>query len=190
MKMGGVRSDFMFKHTYGFFKKSKHTDVNEFSNLIFYLPFELNKNYSNFQLQTNDYIQSSFFRENTSFINETMDSSFSDGKDTGKKLTVVFALFPEDLEISRRMLNFKLKFQECEKIFSKNNENDEKNSEIIIEKNPEYENPTIDINFTTPISCLIFKSRKFIYEVPKHDFPFILVFYYIHGPMDKTNFSA
>lgn len=173
--MSGVRSDFMFKHTYGYFKNSKHADLNEFSNLIYYLPFELNKHYSNFQLQTNDYIQASFFRENYSCISESMDASLIEGRDTGKKLTVVFALFPEDLEISRRKLNFRVKYQQESKEGK--------------ESDPT-ENSWIELELCNPMSCLIFKSRKFTYEVPRLDFPFILVFYYIHGPMDKTNFSA
>jgi hypothetical protein len=166
LKLNGIRSDFMFKYPYGYFKKSKHIDLNEFSNLIYFLPFEFNKHYSNFQLQTNDYIQASFFRENYSCINECMDASLIEGKDTGKKLTAVFVLFPEDLELSRRKLNFRIKYQQGE------------------------DKKWTDLELSNPMSCVIFKSRKFIYEVQKNDFPFILVFYYIHGPMDKNNFSA
>ena len=104
-----------------------------------------------------------------------MDASLIEGRDTGKKLTVVFALFPEDLEISRRKLNFRVKYQQESKEGK--------------ESDPT-ENAWIELELCNPMSCLIFKSRKFTYEVPRLDFPFILVFYYIHGPMDKTNFSA
>ncbi len=48
----------------------------------------------------------------------------------------------------------------------------------------------IEISLTKPVSAIIFKSRKIAYEINIHDIPFIILFYYIHGPIDKGDFSA
>lgn len=138
-----------------YFKKSKFNQINEISWLIRYLPYELNKKFPLFSLQINDYIQASYFRENFSYVGRNFDSSFD--KDTGKKLTCMIILFPEDLEIERRQLK------------------------IILDK---------EIIVTQPLSAIILKSRRQSYEIPKHDFPFIILFYYIHGPIDKDSLSC
>lgn len=163
IKTKDVRSDFIFKFAYNFFKDTKHKEINDFARYLYYLPYELNQKYSYFSLQTNDYIQASYFRENYSCVNLSVDSSFA--TDTGKKITVMFILFPDELEISKRKLNIKLYSQKTKE-------------------------ELVNIELTKPLSLLMFKARKVGYEIPKHDFPFIIMFYYIHGPIDKSNFSA
>jgi hypothetical protein len=162
LKMKDFRSDFIYKHNYQYFKNSKHKTINEFANLVYHFPFELNKKFPEFQLQTNDYIQASFFRENHSCLNRIYDSSFKEGHDSGKKLTLLFVLFPEKLELSKRNLYIKL-----------TNQNDKDDCHRI--------------ELTKPLSILLFKSRKYLYEIEQQSFPFILIFYYIHGPVDKLN---
>jgi hypothetical protein len=97
LKFKDIRSDFILKFNTSFFKESKHIQINNLANLINYLPYELNSKHSNFALQTNDYIQACYFRENSSQINKCIDSSFE--QDTGKKLTVMIALFPNEVEV-------------------------------------------------------------------------------------------
>jgi len=92
-----TRNDFIYKYNLNFFKKSKHQQISEFSNWIYYLPFELNSKLPNLSLQTNDYVIISYFRENYSQINSNIDSSFIN--DTGKKITVIMPIFPRDLEV-------------------------------------------------------------------------------------------
>ena len=46
----------------------------------------------------------------------------------------------------------------------------------------------VEINNT--LNCLILKSRIIAYEVPKQTFDFSVIFYYIHGPIDKDNYSC
>jgi len=91
------RTDFIYKYNINFFKNSKHKQISEFSNLIYYLPFELNRKFPNLSLQTNDYIMVSYFREKFSKINVNIDSSFTN--DTGKKITIIMPIFPRDLEV-------------------------------------------------------------------------------------------
>lgn len=165
MKMQEIRTDFIFKHSFKFFKNTKHKTIDEFCNYLYCLPFELNKKFPILQLQTNDYIQASYFRENESRIIKMVDSSFKEGLDTGKKFTVIFALFPDNLELSKRKLKIKM--------VSQTDNND-----------------VTFLEFTKPLSVLIFKSRFYLYEIDKQPFPFILIFYYIHGPIDKQNFSC
>jgi hypothetical protein len=97
IKFKDVRSDFMLNFNNNYFKDSRHKQINNLANLMKYLPYELNQKYSNLALQTNDYIQASFFRENYSQIVKCIDSSFE--IDTGKKLTVMMVLFPDELEV-------------------------------------------------------------------------------------------
>lgn len=92
-----VRSDQILKFHTKYFKDTKFIQVNKFANLVYYLPYELNFHNSVFGLQTNDYLQISYFRENYSEINLNFDSSFK--FDTGKKITVIFFLFPDDIEV-------------------------------------------------------------------------------------------
>ena len=80
-----------------YLQKSRHKNLNELSNIMYYLPFELNNKNPLFSLQTNEYLQISYFKENSSGINLMMDSSFE--KDTGKKLSVMIFVFPKNLEV-------------------------------------------------------------------------------------------
>jgi hypothetical protein len=98
IKFKEIRSDFILKFNSNYFKDSKHKQIHNLANLIRYMPYELNQKYSNLALQTNDYIQASFFRENYSQINKCIDSSFD--QDTGKKLSVLVALFPDEVEVN------------------------------------------------------------------------------------------
>lgn len=91
------RKDFIYKYNINFFKNTKHKQINEFSSLLYCLPFELNSKLPNLSLQTNDYILVSYFRENHSHIMKNMDSSFND--DTGKKVTAIMPIFSRDLEV-------------------------------------------------------------------------------------------
>ena len=152
------RSDYVLNFNINYFEKSKHKIISSLTQAIYAMPFELNMKYPIFQLQINDYIQCSYFRENFSFIGKCYDSSFNN--DTGKKFTYVVVLFPDEIELSKRKCNIKLY--------------DQSNQELIQ-----------DIVLTKPLSGFIFKSRKVFYEICKHDIPFILMFYFIHGPIDK-----
>ena len=152
------RSDYVLNFNINYFEKSKHKIISSLTQAIYAMPFELNMKYPIFQLQINDYIQCSYFRENFSFIGKCYDSSFNN--DTGKKFTYVVVLFPDEIELSKRKCNIKLY--------------DQSNQELIQE-----------IVLTKPLSGFIFKSRKVFYEICKHDIPFILMFYFIHGPIDK-----
>ena len=89
--------------------------------------------YPIFQLQINDYIQCSYFRENFSYIGKCYDSSFNN--DTGKKFTYVVVLFPEEIKLSEKKCYIKL--------------NDQRN-QVLIQ----------NIIFKS-LSGFIFKSRKF-----------------------------
>lgn len=91
------RTDFTLQCNVNFFKKSKHQQMSKLIQLIYYLPFELNSKYSGFNLQVNDYISISYFQKEKSFISLTRDSSFK--LDTGKKLTAMIFLFPQELEV-------------------------------------------------------------------------------------------
>ncbi len=91
------RKDLIYKYNINFFKNSKHKQINEFSNLLYCLPFELNSKLPILSLQTNDYILLSYFRENHSLIMNNIDSSFDN--DTGKKITAIVPIFSRDLEV-------------------------------------------------------------------------------------------
>ena len=80
-----TRTDFIFNFHINYFKESKFKIVTNLTEAIYSLPYELNMKNPEFQLQINDYIQTSFFRPNYSEIKSTMDSSLD--YDTGKKLT-------------------------------------------------------------------------------------------------------
>ena len=62
--------------------------------------------YPIFQLQINDYIQCSYFRENFSYIGKCYDSSFD--HDTGKKLTYLIVLFPNEVILTDRYIEVNL----------------------------------------------------------------------------------
>lgn len=163
IKDNNHRSDFIFNFHINYFEKSKHKLITKLTHCLYALPFELNNNYPMFQCQVNDYVQCSYFRENFSYINTNYDSSFT--HDTGKKFTYMVVLFPDEVELNKRILNIKL------------HDNDNNKS-------------VYDIKLTEPLSAVLIKSRRIGYEIPKHTFPFILMFYYIHGPIDKDNFTC
>lgn len=48
----------------------------------------------------------------------------------------------------------------------------------------------IELEITKPLSLVVLKSRYFAYEVDSYDFPFMLAFYFLHGPIDRDNLSA
>lgn len=95
--MKELRTDLILNIHFKYLQKSKHKNLNEIASKLYYLPYELNNKNSVFSLQTNEYLQISYFRENYSNINLMMDSSFE--KDTGKKLTVMIFVFPKSLEV-------------------------------------------------------------------------------------------
>ena len=157
------RSDFILNFHINYFEKSKHKIITELTQSIYALPFELNKNYPNFQLQINDYVQCSYFRENFSSVQVNYDSSFT--HDTGKKITYIVVLFPDEVELSKREVIINLY--------------DQKNQQKVKE-----------VKLITSLSGILFKTRKMGFEIPKHNIPFVLLIYYIHGPIDKDNFSC
>jgi hypothetical protein len=97
IKNKDLRKDFILNFHKDYFKESKHTEIYNLAQLITHLPYELNLKYSNLALQTNDYIQASYFRENHSYIKQVIDSSFK--TDTGRKITVMIVLFPNEVEV-------------------------------------------------------------------------------------------
>ena len=113
--------------------------------------------------------------ENSSYLKMCADSSFEDGFDTGKKITAMLFLFPDDLELRRRKIIFK--YKTMKRVDDTNKKFDE-------------DNLINEISITQPLSLVLIKSRIISYQIDSHDFPFIVVFYYIHGPIDKKNFSC
>ena len=162
-KEGVHRADFILNFHINYFEKSKHKIITELSQSIYALPFELNKNFPNFQLQVNDYVQCAYFRENFSYVDKNYDSSFF--HDTGKKLTYIVILFPDEVELSKREITIQLY--------------DQKSQNLVKE-----------VKLSTPLSGLLFKTRKLGFQIPKHSIPFCLLIYYIHGPIDKDNFTC
>lgn len=157
------RTDFLLSYHINFFDNTKHQIISKISQMIYALPFELNMKYPNFQLQTNDYFQCSYFRENHSYINKTYESSFNN--DTGKKLTYMLVLFSNETELNNRKIEINLYSQSNEKLIKK----------VVLDK---------------PLTGVLFKTRKIIYEIPNRNIPFIIISYYIHGPIDKSNYSC
>ncbi len=47
-----------------------------------------------------------------------------------------------------------------------------------------------NVEITNTLNCLILKSRLLGYEIPKQNFFFSVIFYYIHGPIDKISLSC
>ena len=158
------RKDFLFNFHINYFKESKFKIVSNLTEAIYSLPYELNMKNPEFQLQINDYIQASFFRPNYSEVKETMDSSID--YDTGKKLTFFLVLFPNEVSLSDRYIEIFLKEQ------NKSNDENGKIHKIILDK---------------PLSGIIFKTRRISYEIKKRNIPFVLITYYMHGPMDPKN---
>ena len=158
------RTDFIFNFHINYFKESKFKLVNNLTEAIYSMPYELNMKNTEFQLQVNDYIQASFFRPNYSEIHKVMESSME--YDTGKKLTYFIVLFPNEVSLSDRYIEINL----YEK--SKPSEKDEKKNIIKLDK---------------PLSGIIFKTRRMSYEIQKRDIPFVLLSFYMHGPKDPNN---
>ena len=158
------RSDFMFNFHINYFKESKFKLVSNLTEAVYSMPYELNMKNPQFQLQVNDYIQASFFRPNYSEVKKIMESSME--YDTGKKLTFLIVLFPNEVSLSDRYIEVNLYEQK------KINDNDGKKTVIKLDK---------------PLSGIIFKSRRMSYEIPKRDIPFVLLTFYMHGPKDPNN---
>jgi hypothetical protein len=155
------RSEYVLKFSCSYFKNSKHTQIAQIAQLLYYIPYELNAKYENFCLQTNEYMTCSYFKNKEGFINMVMDSNMKSNLDTGKKITFMIILFPDELELSQRKLTIKLKRESSE-------------SEDII-----------NLEVSKPLSAIVFKTRIFGFEIEKQNFDFFILFYYIHGPIDK-----
>ena len=159
-----TRTDFIFNFHINYFKESKFKIVTNLTEAIYSLPYELNMKNPEFQLQINDYIQASFFRPNYSEIKSTMDSSLD--YDTGKKLTFLLVLFPNEISLKDRYIEIFLT--------EKNKSNDENGKKHLIK-------------LDKPLSGVIFKTRRISYEIKKRNIPFILITFYLHGPKDPKN---
>ena len=159
-----TRTDFIFNFHISYFKESKFKIVTNLTEAIYSLPYELNMKNPEFQLQINDYIQASFFRPNYSEIKSTMDSSLD--YDTGKKLTFLLVLFPNEISLKDRYIEIFLT--------EKNKSNDENGKKHLIK-------------LDKPLSGVIFKTRRISYEIKKRNIPFILITFYLHGPKDPKN---
>ena len=158
------RTDFIFNFHVNYFKESKFKLVTSLTEAIYSMPYELNMKNPQFQLQVNDYIQASFFRPNYSEVKKIMESSME--YDTGKKLTYLIVLFPNEVSLSDRYIEINLYEQ------NKINDNNGKKNAIKLDK---------------PLSGIIFKSRRISYEIKKRDIPFVLLTFYMHGPKDPNN---
>ena len=157
------RTDFMFNFHVNYFKDSKYKLICSLAEAVYSMPYELNMKYQNFQLQVNDYMQASFFRPNYSEIKKIKESSMK--YDTGKKLTYLIVLFPNEVSLSDRYVEINLY------------EQDEKNDDKVIDK----------IKLDKPLSGIIFKTRRVCYEVLKRNIPFAMISFYMHGPKDPDN---
>ena len=158
------RTDFIFNFHINYFKESKFKIVTNLTEAIYSLPYELNMKNPEFQLQINDYIQASFFRPDYSEVKTTMDSSMD--YDTGKKLTFLLVLFPNEVSLNDRYIEIYLT--------EKNKSNDETGEEHMVK-------------LDKPLSGVIFKTRRISYEIKKRNIPFVLLTFYIHGPKDPKN---
>ena len=163
-KFNSGRTDFMFNFNINYFKESKFKIVNNLTEAIYSMPYELNMKNPQFQLQVNDYIQASFFRPKYSEIQKIMESSME--YDTGKKLTFLIVLFPNEVSLSDRYIDIYL--------YEQKNQNDKDGKKTIIK-------------LDKPLSGIIFKTRRMSYEIPKRDIPFVLLSFYMHGPKDPNN---
>ena len=102
------RKDLIYKFNLNYFKNSKHKQLSELCNLIYFLPFELNSKHPNLSLQTNDYLIASYFQETSGSIKMNIDSSFDN--DTGKKITIIIPIFSRDLEVCIIFDNILIRF--------------------------------------------------------------------------------
>ena len=159
------RSDFLFNFNINYFKESKFKIVTNLTEAIYSLTYELNMKNPEFQLQINDYFQASFFRPDYSEVKKTMDSSMD--YDTGKKLTFILVLFPNEVSLSDRYIEM------C--LYEKKSSDDENGKKHIIK-------------LDKPLSGIIFKTRRISYQIMKRNIPFVLLTYYMHGPKDPKNY--
>ena len=93
-----------------------------------------------------------------------MDSSLD--YDTGKKLTFLLVLFPNEISLKDRYIEIFLT--------EKNKSSDENGKKHLIK-------------LDKPLSGVIFKTRRISYEIKKRNIPFILITFYLHGPKDPKN---
>ena len=75
-------------------------------------------------------------------------------------------LFPNEVSLSDRYVDINLYEQD------KPSDNNAKKTTVKLDK---------------PLSGVIFKTRKMGYEIPKRDIPFILLSFYMHGPIDPNS---
>lgn len=155
----------MFKFNKSFFNNTKFTNLHCLSNLISLFPFELNSKYSCFSLQTNDYLQIMYFKESDSKTEYVMDSSMDKLYDTGKKITVIFIVFPNEVKLNERKVTFKYKIMHEDKSTS-----DERSIEV-----------------NNQLSYVMYKSRLVSFKPECNNISFSLIYYYIHGPIDENN---
>ena len=87
--------------------------------------------------------------------------------DTGKKLTFLLVLFPNEVSLSDRYVEIFL--------YEKNKASDE------------HIGKKYEIKLDRPLSGIIFKTRRICYEIKKRNIPFVLITFYIHGPKDPKN---
>ena len=158
------RKDFILNFHINYFKESKFKLVCNLTEAIYSMPYELNMKNPEFQLQINDYVQVSFFRPNYSEIKNAIDSSID--YDTGKKLTYMIVLFPNEVSLSDRYVEIYL--TEKNKI---SDENGKKHC----------------IKLDKPLSGIIFKTRRISFDIIKRNIPFVLITSYMHGPKDPKN---
>lgn len=156
---------FTLKYNKNFFSQSKFNNLNQLSKVITYLPYELNMKFQEFSLQVSDYINIFLFKSNESLFDYTIDSSLNKNYDSGKKLTVGFVLFPNDVMLSKRKvtIQFKLINNSTGSLYDEVNE----------------------VEFTQPMSMFILKSRMVGYKIKEVCIDFSIIFYYLHGPIDK-----
>jgi len=156
---------FQLKYNKNFFSTSKKfNNLNQFSNEVVYLPYELNMKFQEFSLQVSDYINIFLFKAKHSLFDYTIDSSLNRNYDSGKKLTVGFILFPNELLLSERKVTIEFKLIDT----SSNSLYEEVNEYVL----------------TKPMSMFILKSRLVGYRIKEINIDFSIIFYYLHGPID------
>jgi len=161
---------FVMKYNKAFFKDTKFENIHNLSTYICYLPFELNSKNPNLSLQTNDYMQITYFKKNTSYAKFTMDSHIDSKYDTGKKISLLFFLFPKELMLGERALKVKVRTMKKGDYIGKEKDFEEK-----------------EITITNPLSMIAYKSRRVMLEFEKTSIDFMILSYYIHGPTDKES---
>lgn len=152
----GSTSCFMLKYHKNFFAKTRFHNLHGLTTNVCLLPYEFNLKYQNLALQVNDYMHILLFKLNSK-QDYLFDSSMDRKLDTGKKITVIFVIFPKEVKISDRKIVFQTK-----------------------DINGEVKETTAD----KPLTCLISKTRLIAIKVKSIEFEFALLYYYIHGPID------